>query len=239
MVGWRILGQWADVGMYAFEVKDLGMVGIVKPYPQMPAVLRAVNAKLSPVMKADNYRGFFSLEGMLNKQREYFATDPCCRLGSPSNELLQEMFTGWADTIWAGAEGRLVAPKPKHTFGIVTMAESGQSGKHWEALTYPKEVDPFVKLNFPYAIGGKRFAVPQGTPQNIAGIVGVGASLLGAAANLGEHVNALEGFQIKVATDSLGDMLDIIGQANAWGATFTTSPLPTAAQLKAAVEKGK
>src|SRR5208282_493414 len=95
---------------YAFEVKGLGTVGVVKPYAELPACLREVNAKLSPLMAKDRYRGFFSLEGMYTAAKRYYATDPCARLGSPSNELLQEMFTGWPQTWWHGAKGRLVSP---------------------------------------------------------------------------------------------------------------------------------
>lgn len=231
--------QWADFGMYAFEVKGLGTVGTVMSYARLPEVLRHVNGKLSKVMRRDSYRGFFSLEGLYNVRREYSATDPCCRLGSPSNELLQEMFTGWPRTIWDGAEGKVTSPVPAKDagVGIVTMVYSEQSGKNWEPLKYPPSADRWVKLRNPYSINGKRFAVPQGAPTNVAGVVGVGRSLLSAAAALGEHTRQVDGHQIEIATDSLAKMLDIIRKANAWGATFTTEPLPSAEQLKKAMEK--
>lgn len=242
---WVVIdGKWAPFGMYAFEVKGLGTVGIVKPYGDLPAVLRRVNEKLSMVMQKDQYRGFFSLEGMYTKDGKYSATDPCARLGSPSNELLQELFTNWPLCWWYGAQGYslngpagtvMVSPKPAFKYGIVTMAYSEQSGKNWEPLSYPDRVARWIKLRNPYALNGQRFAVPQGSPQNVAGVVGVGNTLLEAAAALGEHVKQLDGHQIEVATDSLSKMLDIIGKANAWGATFTTDKLPTASELKKAV----
>jgi len=230
-------GQFADWGMYAFEIKGLGTVGVQLPRLRLPAPLTILNGKLAPGMKADTYRGFFSMEGLYNARREYYATDPCCRLGSPSNELLQEMFTGWAQTIWHGAEGRLVGPQPAAgaRYGIVTMVYSEQSGKNWEPLSYKPALDRWVKLRNPYRIGGKVFAVPQGSPTNIAGIVGVGQTLLDAAKALGEHVRGVDGHQIEIATDSLSKMLDTITKANAWGATFCTEKLPTVAELKRAV----
>ena len=234
---WCVIdGQWADWGMYAFEVKGLGTVGVQKPYAELPAVLRDFNTKISKVMQADTYRGFFSMEGLYNAKREYYATDPCCRLGSPSNELLQEMFTGWPRTMWFGAAGRLVPPVPAKgaKYGIVTMVYSEQSGKNWEPLKYPAAIDQWVKLRNPYALHGQRFAVPQGAPQNVAGVVGVGPSLLAAAKALGEHVQLIEGSNLEIATDALSKMLEIIGQANAWGAPFSADPLPSAEALKRA-----
>jgi hypothetical protein len=229
--------QWSDWGMYAFEVKGLGTVGVQMPYAKLPQCLRDVNAKLSKAMKADQYRGAFSLEGLYNAKREYSVTDPCCRFGSPSNELLQEMFTGWAKTMWFGAEGKLVslAPAKDAKYGIVAMVYSEQSGKNWEPLSYKPDLDRWVKLRNPYMLNGKRFAVPQGSPTNIAGVVGVGNSLLSAAKALGEHVHGVDGHQVEIATDALAKMLEIIQNANQWGATFTLDPLPSATELKKAV----
>ena len=145
------------------------------------------------------------------------------------------MFKGWPLTWWWGAEGRLVSPQAAAKYGIVTMVYSEQSGKNWEPLSYPAKADRWVKLRNPYAVGGKRFAVPQGQPQNVAGIVGVGDSLLDAARELGEHVRMVDGHQIEIATDSLTKMLETITKANAWGATFTRDRLPSAEELKKAV----
>ena len=230
-------GMFAEWGMYAFEIKGLGTVGVIKRFDNLPPALHNFSVDVGKAMKADKYRGFFSMEGLYNQKREYKATDPCCRLGSPSNELLQEMFTGWPEVFWHGAAGRLVSPQPvlDAFYGIVTMVYSEQSGKNWEPLSYKPALDRWVKLRNPYRIGGKVFAVPQGAPTNIAGVVGVGRSLLGAAKALGEHVHGVDGHQVEIATDSLSKMLDTIQKANQWGATFTTDPLPAPAELKKAV----
>jgi hypothetical protein len=228
-------GQWPEFIMQGMEVKGLGTVGIVKPYAQLPQCLRDFNAKLAKVLAADQARTFFCMEGLFNQRREYTPMDPCMRLGSPSNELLQELFTGWAETLWWGAEGKLVSPKPAARYGIVAMAYHEDSGKHWQPMSYPPAADRWIKLRNPYALNGKRFSVPQGSPTNVAGVVGIGDTLLAAAKALGEHAKALDGNQLEIATDSLTKMLDIIKRSNQWGATFTADPLPTAEQLKKAV----
>jgi len=228
-------GQWPDYVMQGMEVKGLGLVGIVKPYAQLPACLRDFNSKLTKVFAADKARTFFCMETLYNQKRECYPMDPCVRLGSPSNELLQEMFTGWGQTLWDGADGKLTSPKPAARWGIVAMVYNEQSGKHWQPLKYPPEADRWIKLRNPYAIGSNRFAVPQGSPTNIAGVVGVGSTLLDAAKAMGEHARLLDGNQIEIATDSISKMLEIIQKSNRWGATFTTDPLPKAEQLKKAV----
>jgi hypothetical protein len=227
-------GQWPEFIMQGMEIKGLGTVGIVKPYAQLPQCLRDFNSKLAKVFKADTARTFFCMEGLYNKARQYTPMDPCVRLGSPSNELLAEMFDGWAETLWWGAEGKMVSPKPVAKYGIVAMAYNENSGKNWQPLKYPPSMDRWVKLRNPYAIGGKRYAVPQGSPTNLAGIVGTGKTLLEAAAAMGEHAQAVDGNQVEIATDSISKMLDVVKKANDWGATWTTDPLPTAERLKRA-----
>lgn len=228
-------GQWPDSFMQGMEVKGLGTVGIVKPYAQLPACLKDFNAKIGKVFKADTARGFFSMEGLYNEKREYTPMDPCMRLGSPSNELLQEMFTGWGQTLWDGADGKMTSPKPVAKYGIVAMGYNENSGKSWQPLVYPASSDQWVKLRNPYAIGGKRYAVPQGSPTNIFGVVGVGNTLLDAAKALGKHVKTVDGNQIEIATDALSKMLDVVQKSNKWGATWTTDALPSAEELKKAV----
>ncbi len=228
-------GQWPDYVMQGMEIKRLGTVGVIKPYAQLPACLREFNAKIAKVFTADRARTFFCMEGLYNQQREYFPIDPCVRPGSPSHELLQELFTGWAETFWYGAEGKLVSPKPAAKYGIVAMAYHEESGKNWQPLKYPPELDRWVKLRNPYAVHGKVYSVPQGSPTNVAGIVGIGDTLLAAAKALGDHARAVDGNLLEIATDSVSKMLDVIAKSNKWGATFTSDALPTAEQFKKAV----
>lgn len=229
-------GQWPDEVMQGMEIKGLGTVGVIKPYSELPQCLQDFNSKVGRVFKSDAARTFFSMEGLYNEDKEYTPIDACMRLGSPSNELMAELFSGWGKTLWDGAEGIMTSPKTVAKYGIVAMGYNEQSGKNWQPVSYPSSSDQWVKLRNPYAIDGKRYAVPQGSPTNLFGIVGIGDTLLDAAIMLGEKVKTVDGNQIEIATDALSKMLDVVEKCNEWGATWTTDELPTAEELKQAVD---
>jgi hypothetical protein len=193
--------------------------------------MREVNSKLAPAFKEYDYRGFFSLETLFNKEKELYVTDPCCRLGSPSNELLQELFGDWPKIFWYGAEGKMVQPTPLNRFGFCVMVYSEQSGKNWQPLEYPKEIDQWVKLRNPYALNGRRFAVPQGEPTNIAGIVGIGDTLLEAAQATYEHANQVNGNLIEISLDAISQAIEIIEKGEDYGVRFTEAALPSIEEL--------
>jgi hypothetical protein len=224
-------GQYPDHCMIADEVKGLGMVGTVVEYGQILKAMREVNSKLAPAFKEYDYRGFFSLETLFNKEKELYVTDPCCRLGSPSNELLQELFSGWPEIFWHGADGTMVQPTPIAKFGFCVMVYSEQSGKNWQPLEYPKEIDQWVKLRNPYALNGRRFAVPQGEPTNIAGIVGIGDTLLAAAQATYEHANQVNGNLIEISLDAISQAIEIIEKGEDYGVRFTEAALPSIEDL--------
>src|SRR5215831_2943406 len=161
-------GKFPDTWVHGLEIKGLGLVGKVKSYVEVPQPLRDVNAKLAPVLAKDRFRGMLSLEGLYGKNHEYRVTDPCCRLGSPSNELLQLIFEGWGEVFYEGAEGHLVELKPMAKYGFIVMVYSEHAGQHWQPISYPKAIDKWVTLRFPYRTGGHSYAVPQRDPTNVA-----------------------------------------------------------------------
>jgi len=224
--------QFPQTVMHGLEIKGLGLIGKVKPYSDLPKPLRDVNAKLAPIMKKDRFRGMFSLEGLYTKDHKYYVTDPCCRLGSPSNELLQVIFKNWAEIFWEGAEGRLVEPIPTAKYGFIVMVSNEQSDKIWQPLEYPKEIDKWVTLRFPYALNGQRFAVPQGALTNLAGVVGIGDTLLAAETACADHVHQVDGHLLEIALDAMNKSLNAIAQLEDYGIKFTEDPLPTVDEME-------
>lgn len=222
--------QFLYPAMLAPEVKGLGMVGrIIQSAAELPPGLASVNGRLAPEFARLSYRGFFSSE-----VRRDVLLDPCCRLGSPSNELLQELIGNWPEIMWEGAGGRLVPARVLHRYGAVAMAYAEDSGQNWQELFYPPALDPWVKLRNPLRVGARKFAVPQGAPQNLAGIVGVGSSLLEAIGNLAEHAAQVKGDHIDIALPSMWDALDILQAAEGKGIRF--GPLPSPAELRQALQ---
>ncbi len=232
--GFTVDGEFPSHAMQAVEVKDVGMIGVVKEYDKLAEPVKHVNAKLVPAFKGYSYRGFFCSEIRYTKSKESFLIDPCCRLGTPSNELLQELFDGWPQTLWEGAEGRLVSPKPKSKFGVLAVIHSEFAVENWHSVSYPKELDQFVKLRFHTRIGDKDFVAPQvvGLP-DLGVVVGIGNTLLDAIAQCKSRAEQIKGFQTVVSLESIDKALDTIKEMEKFGIKFAEK-VPTADEVRRA-----
>lgn len=220
--GFCIDGELPKLGMMAYEIKDAGMVGVVKPYEQLAEPVKLVNKKIIPDFKASGYRGFFCSEIRYTKTKEAFFIDPCCRLGTPSNELLQELFDGWPEVIWQGAEGVCATPKAKAKFGCLAIIQSEWASGDWLSVHYPrKDLDAFVKLRFHIRQGEKDFIVPQiiGIP-DVGCVVGTGETLQAAVKQCKERAEQIKGFQLHVNTEAIDKGLDVIEQGKKFGIQF-------------------
>ena len=231
--GFTVDGQFPSHAMYGVEVKDAGFLGITLPYAQMPEPVRFVNSKLQNTLKSYNYRGFLSTEIRYTKKKESYLIDPCCRLGTPSNELLQELFSGWGQTLWDGAEGKLTSPKVEKPYGCLAIIHSDFAAENWQSVKYPKELDAQVKLRFHTRIDGKDFVAPQviGLP-DLGAVVGTGNTLLEAIQQCKEYAAQVKGFQLQVSLDSIDKGLETIKQGEKLGIKFGDKPLPTAEQIR-------
>lgn len=219
--GFVIDGQFPKQCMTAYEIKDCGMIGAVKNYNDLAEGVKLVNSKLAPQFKADTYRGFFCSEIRLTKKKEPFLIDPCCRLGTPSNELLQELFDGWPQVLWDGAGGICTTPKPKARFGCLAIIYSEWATNDWLSLYYPRELDAFVKLRFHVRDGDKDYIVPQiiGIP-DVGCVVGTGDTLQAAIKQCKERAEQVKGFQVTVKLDALDTAMEVIEKGKKFGISF-------------------
>jgi len=219
--GFTIDGGFPKFGMQAYEIKDAGMIGVAKPYEQLAEPVKLVNKKLTPCLKDANFRGFFCTEIRYTKAKEAYFIDPCCRLGTPSNELLQELFGNWAQVLWDGAEGVLTSPSIIAKFGCLAIVQSEFATNDWLSVHYPKELDEYVKLRFHTRKGEKNYVVPQiiGLP-DVGCVVGAGDSLLAAIKQCKERAEQIKGFQLSVNTQALDKGLEVIKDGENFGIKF-------------------
>ena len=219
--GFSIDGAFPDTGMMAYEIKDAGMIGTVKPYEQLAEPVKLINAKMKGGFQEAGYRGFFCSEVRYTKKKEAFFIDPCCRLGTPSNELLQELFDGWPQTLWDGAEGVMTSPKLKAKFGCLAIIQSEWATADWLNVHYPRELDDFVKLRFHTRKGKLDYVVPQiiGIP-DVGCVVGTGATLDAAVKQCKERAEQIKGFQLHVNTQAIDKGLEVIKEGEKYGIHF-------------------
>lgn len=220
--GFVIDGKYSSLAMMAYEIKDCGMIGTVRPYELLAEPVKLVNAKLVKDFLSYNYRGFFCSEVRYTKKKEAFFIDPCCRLGTPSNELLQVLSEGWPDTVWQGASGVVATPKTKAKFGALAMIVSEFAVNDWLSVQYPREIDEFVKLRFHVRKGDKDYIVPQiiGIP-DVGCVLGVGDTLDKAIAQCREHAKEVKGFQLHVDTAALDKGVETVKKGEEYGIRFT------------------
>lgn len=219
--GFTIDGIFPEHAMMAYEIKDCGMIGTVKAYNKLAEPVKIVNSKLVPCFKETSYRGFFCSEIRYTKAKEPFMIDPCCRLGTPSNELLQELFDEWPEVLWDGAEGICRTPKVKAKFGCLAMIVSEWATNDWLMVKYPRELDDFVKLRFHVRKGKEDYVVPQiiGLP-DVGCVVGTGDTLDAAVKSCKERAEQLKGFQLHVNIEAIDKGLDVIKQGEKFGIHF-------------------
>jgi hypothetical protein len=230
--GFTVDGEFPTHAMQAYEVKDCGMIGMSLPYAKLSEPVRVVNKALVPALKGYTYRGFLSTEIRYTKDKRPYFIDPCCRLGTPSNELLQELFDGWAEVLWHGAEGKLHSPTVKQKFSVGAVIKSEYAVNDWMCLHYPKELDSFVKLRFHSRIDSKDYVAPQviGLP-DVGMVVGSGDTLLAAIRQCKERASQIKGFQVEVSLESIGKAIETIKEGEKRGIMFGDSPIPTAEQV--------
>jgi len=232
--GFTIDGRYPSHAMMAYEVKDVGMIGASMPYKSLAEPVRFVNEKLSETLKRYNYRGFLCTEIRYTKEKKPFLIDPCCRLGTPSNELLQALFDEWPQTLWHGAVGEVWSPKPKAKFAVAAVIHCEYAVDNWWSIFYPKEIEEFVKLRFHCRVDGVDWIVPQPTGLPSPGVIlGSGETLFEAVKQCKSHAKEVQGYQMEVTLDSIDEALETIQKGEKLGVHFADE-LPTAEQLRRA-----
>ena len=233
--GFTVDGQWPSHAMQAYEVKDCGMIGVALEANKLAVPVKDVNTKLVPALKGYNYRGFLSTEIRYTKDKKPYFIDPCCRLGTPSNELLQVLFDGWPEVIWHGSKGELVSPRVKAKYAVMAVVQSEWAVNDWQALHYPAALDEFVKLRFHTRINGKDYVAPQpvGLP-DLGGVVGSGDTLLSAIKQCKERASQIKGYQVRCDLTSIDKALDSIREGEKLGISFGDGKLPTAEEVRRA-----
>ena len=202
-------GQWPDSTYSGIEIKDLGFVGRVMDWKEIPQYLRQPNEALSPWFKDRQYRGFFSTELRITKNRETYLIDPCARLPSPPNEIMQMVYSNWAETILAGAQGRMLTPKMAYKYGVCAMIHSGWADKNWQSIQFPEDIREFVKLRNHCRIDGVDYCVPceVGLPE-VGAVVGLGATMEEAIEHVKENAEQVKGYFLEIKLDAIDTAME-------------------------------
>ena len=204
--GWVLDGKFTKNAMAAVEVKDRGLVMKTTKYDALPEEIRSVNEKLVPTFRDYGYRGFFSTELRIGKDRVPYLIDPCCRLGAPPNEIMLELISNWGDIFWHGSMGEIVEPIFTAKWAAELLLISDWADRNWLPIEFPSSIRERVKLRYLTRIEGKYYCVPQASAHpEIGAVVGLGENMKAAiedACNIAKKVKA---FYLDVHPESLND----------------------------------
>ena len=219
--GYAVDGQFPDVASYGYEIKDLGYIGKVANYADFPEALTSINAKIAPVLKMHNARGFISMEVRVTKDRTPYLVDPCIRCGSPPTEGEMEVWENLAEILWEGAEGKLITPKPTCKYYVIAMIHSEFARDHWTPIEIPPEIRQWVKLKCCCEKDGKAFFVPTGEDcTEIGGVVALGDSLDEAVKLVQERADQVKGYKVEVTVNSIENALKEVEEGKEVGVNF-------------------
>lgn len=202
--GYVIDGKYPRGAMTGVEIKDEAYVMKVTTYDKLPAQVQSVNDKLKPALKRYGYRGFISTEVRCTKDGKAYLIDPCCRAGSPPNELYQNLIENLAEVIWYGADGILMEPDFKAKWGAEVLLISEWADQNWQHITFPAKVRDNVKLRNFCKIEGEYYVIPQWTGcAEVGAVVAMGGTAEEAIAEVKRVAELVEGHLLDKPVDAL------------------------------------
>ena len=204
--GWSIDGKYPDDNMQAFEIKDQGAITAHQPFAKMPEPIRDVLSKLSPVLRERKYRGNLSTEIRVGDDKKNYLIDMTCRMPNPPSSTHQELITNWADIMWQGADGVMVQPKYNAIYGVEVMIKSEWAKENQQVVSYPKEIDRWIKLSNACIIDGNKYVIPQVYGlEEIGSVVAISDSLLDCIKQIKARASQIKGYKIDIDLSSILD----------------------------------
>ena len=221
---WCIDGRWPETIIHGMECKDSSYIGTFQKLADAPREISIINDEFGPVLARYGYRGAFSTEGRITKDKETFFIDPTCRFPSPPSQCMMEMIGNFGEIVWEGANGRIVEPEQKHKFGAQAIFKVDRD--EWGIFKIPGDIEQFVKISFSCMIDGKICVPPD--PQGVEEIgwcVGVGDTMEAAIDHLRDVKDSMpDGCHVQFS--SIADLLKEIHTAQEAGMVFTDQPVP-------------
>lgn len=192
--------KFPDALLTGYEVKDLGYLGCVKKTELISKIITEPLKKLAPIFGKYKYRGFFSTEIRVGKDKKPYLTDFTCRAPSPPSELYFTMLDNLEDIMWEGSQGNLVQPKYNAKYGAQAIITSEFAKKHWQPIYYPKDISDKVKIKNWTVIDGQDMYVPINDVEmcQIGSCVATGNTIDEAIKNLKKYAEKVEGYCVKV-----------------------------------------
>lgn len=171
---------------FGLENKDKSYVCKVVETNKLPKEVQKVDDALEPIYKKLKICGMISSEIRVTKDKKPYFIDFCARAGSPPSELICEIYSNFAEILWAVAGGEKVELKPVAAYGAEVLIKSEMAITDWLPLDFKEEDLKFLKLRNLCKVNGQYYYIPQD-----------GGSIIGAAIGFGSTAKAAQEEAIK------------------------------------------
>lgn len=199
-------GVFADQCPAGIEIKDAGYVCKMVYYQTLPAAIKTITDKLGPIFKDCGYRGHYSNEIIISKDKRGFLLDNTCRVGQPPGSIMMEMYTNYSEIVWEVANGIFPNIQYENAWGVQLIIKSDMAENQPAPIIIPEEVRSFVKIkNLSFDEDGTAYYSPLGgmKMREIGACVGLGATIDEAEKNAKQVAKSIEGLDIYVKTDAI------------------------------------
>ena len=219
--GWIIDDKFSPWGGIGYEVKDEGIIEKVYRNEVLPKIVKNVNDKLSPYFAKKKYRGNYSAEMRIDKKGIAWYNDATCRIASPAGEVMSDLFRDdYAQMIWDIAEGTVPKMKPKAKYGVQLMLHSEWYRSEWLTVSYPKEIEQWVKLRNKCIIKGAINCIPQDNVTTVGTVTAIGNTIDEAINLCIERANQVKGEGIQFDESTFDKAKESIKEGTKYGIIF-------------------
>jgi hypothetical protein len=209
-------GQFSGITAWGYENKDLGYIGQVCDYDDLPKPLKIVNAALAPWLRDYGARTFFHSEVRWGKEKKPYLIDPCLRSGNPPSQTLYKILGNWPQRIWAGADGENVDHTKLYNFGAQIQLYSPWCETDFLPVTVEKEAEDWIILKNATILHGQRYIVPTGQDM-IGAAIGAGDTLKEACEMALKHARMISGMELEYDATALDGAMEQLKEGRDYG----------------------
>jgi hypothetical protein len=224
MDGFTVDGQFPERMTYGIEVKGTGYLGMWERYERIPESITRYDRVMADVLEKSRYRGFYSTEVRIGKDRVPYMIDNCCRAGSPPSELYCDWYENMAEIVYRGAAGEMVLPKMKAKFGAEIMLWSSWAADNCLEVDFPNGMRDFIKIRKAVFEKGRWSIRPQSDKsESIGGVVGYGNTMKEAVDMALEIAECVKAYKLDYDKHTLEDVKEEIEKLQSFGLNVMNS----------------
>lgn len=221
--GFCIDGSYPPISMCGIEIKDAGYLGRFVRYQWLPEQIKKVNDAFGPVFNEMGYRGHYSNEIIISKDKRGFLIDNTCRAPQPPTSLMLEAYTNYSQIVWAVANGGMPTIEFENEYGVQLIIKSDIAECEPSPIIVPDEYKKLVKVkNLSIDEKGTWWFTPHPgiKMKEIGSVIGLGNSIEAAVKQAREVSESIQGFDTYVKTDSLDQARKSIDKLTKSGINF-------------------